>query len=145
MCAWHDRGVVRTVKKIVVVLSVLLIAPFLYFAHAYWHLKLQSEAANRTRAELERGYQAQLAQYQHALRIGIPRSEVREYLDARKITYDDWGGEMVVKLGREPDVFPCDSWNVYVSFEFGRVRPQDEPSPSDPLGAVTLKRIGHCL
>jgi hypothetical protein len=133
------------VKKIVVVLCVLLVAPFLYFAHAYWHLKLQSEAAARTSAELEVGYQAQLEQYQRALRLGTPRSEVREYLDTRKVTYDDWQGEMVVKLGREPDVFPCDSWNVYVSFEFGRARPQDEPSPSDPLHAISLKRIGHCL
>src|SRR5271154_4306423 len=116
MCAWHDRGVVRTVKKIAVVLCVLLAPVLLYFAYVYWHLKLQSAAVDRTRKELELGYQARLAQYQRELQIGMTRSEVRGYLDSKKVIYNDWQGEMVVNLGREPDVFPCDSWTVYVSF-----------------------------
>ena len=135
----------RTLKKIAVVLCVLLTPFFLYFAYGYRNLKLQSKAADRTRAELEVAYQAQLGQYQRALRLGAPRSEVRGYLDSRKVVYNDWRGEIVANLGREPDVFPCNYWTVYVSFEFGRAQPQDEPSPSDPLGAISLKRIGHCL
>jgi len=108
-------------------------------------LKLQSAAADRARAELEGGYQAQLLEYQHALRIGIPKAEVLEYLRNKKVPFSDWRGVLMVNLGREPDVFPCDSWTVYVSLEFGQSQGRSEPSGEDPLEAISLKRIGHCL
>ncbi len=135
----------RIVKKIVIVFGVLLTAFLLYVAYSYWNLKVQSAAADRASAELEVGYQAQLKQYQSALRIGTSRTDVREYLDNRKVVYNDWRGEITVRLGQEPSVFPCNYWTVHVSFEFGHAKPQDEPMPSDPLDAISLKRIGHCL
>ena len=61
------------------------------------------------------------------------------------MSFGEKQGEITVDLGNEPDVFPCDRWGVYVTFEFGRARPDGEPSPLDPLKAVSLKRIGHCL
>ena len=132
-------------KWVLSIVGVSLCLILLYFANSYRQLKLQSAAADRARAELEVGYQAQLLEYQQALRIGIPKAEVLEYLRNKKVPFSDWRGVLMVNLGREPDVFPCDSWTVYVSFEFGRSQGRSEPSGEDPLGAISLKRIGHCL
>lgn len=135
-----------TAKKIVVVLLVVLFAVLLYCGYVYRNLKVQSAAADRARAELELGYRARLAEYQRALQIGTPRSEVLKYLDSRKILHNNRPrGEITVDLGREPDVFPCDYWSVDLSFEFGLVQRDADPSPQDALTAISLKRIGHCL
>jgi hypothetical protein len=119
--AWHHAPVASTAKKIVVVLLVVLFAVLLYFAYVYRNLRVQSAAADRARADLEVGYRARLAEYERALPIGTPRSEVLKYLDSRKILHSNWRGDINVELGREPDVFPCDYWSVYLSSEFGLV------------------------
>ncbi|HZW95783.1 MAG TPA: hypothetical protein VFF64_22745 [Candidatus Eremiobacteraceae bacterium] len=137
--------VARLVKRILIILGVLLSVVLLYFAYAYRNLKLQSEAANRVRADREVTFQAELAQYRRVLRVGMPHSEVTKYLESRNVSYNEERGEITVNLGDEPDVFPCNRWAVYVSFEFARAQPEVALSPQDPLTAISLKRIGHCL
>jgi len=50
-----------------------------------------------------------------------------------------------VHLGDEPDVFPCDRWDVYVSLEFDHAQDKPESTLLDKLTKVSLKRVGHCL
>lgn len=140
--------VARLAKTLLIILGVFLLVVLLYAASVYRNLKLQSAAADRVAAELEVGYQAQLAEYRCAMRIGTPRSEVREYLNSKRIVYivyNDRDGEIRVNLGREASVLPCDYWTTYLSFEFGHAQSQAEPSSPDALSAISLKRIGHCL
>src|SRR5580692_8234892 len=140
--AWHHAQVASTAKKIIVVVLIVLLAVLLYCGYVYWNLKVQGAAAGRARAELEVDYRARLAEYQQALQFGTPRSEVLKYLDSRKVPHGSWRrGEISVELGREPDVFPCDYWYVYLSFEFGLVPRDAEPSPLDSLTSISLKRI----
>lgn len=132
------------VKTVLTVLGIVLLSLLGYLAYAYHGLKVQSAEAARTRSELEAGYQARLAQYQRDLPIGMRRSQVQAYLDSHGITYADWRGQINVDLGREPDVFPCNYWTVYVAFDFAMAR-KDEASADDLLRSISLKRIGHCL
>jgi hypothetical protein len=126
-------------------LGVLACAFLLYVFLVYRDLKLQTAAANRETAELEANFRAQLVQYQRALPIGTPRSEVLKYLKSQKVDYFTGNRrEINVDLGREPDVFPCDYWMVYASLDFGRSQTTDQPAPQDLLAAISLKRIGHC-
>lgn len=143
----------RFAKVFLALIGIALLAVFGYLAYGYRDLKLQSEAAARTRAQLEIKYKAQLIEYQRDLPIGMPRSEVRKYLDSHRIAYSEWRhGEIMATLGDEPDVGVCDSWRVYLSLEFIRQNSlelvpqnQSESSPSDRLARVSLNRIGHCL
>lgn len=136
----------RLVKATLIALGLVLLSVLLYVGYGYRNLKLQSEAAERVRAEKQPIFQAQLAQYKSALRIGTTRSEVLKYLQAHKVAYSEDGqGNILLNIGEEPDVFPCDLWGVYVSFEFAKVQPQIGPSPLDLLGAISLQGIGHCL
>src|SRR5207302_10619058 len=48
------------------------------------------------------GYQAQVRQYQRALRIGMPRSEALQYLASGQSFYSQSHREISVDLGREP-------------------------------------------
>jgi len=139
-------------KRILIVPGALLVAVLAYGAYGYHNLKVQSAVAERVRAERQPMFQAQLLQYQRALQVGTARSDVIRYLQLRGVPYVEARREIHVYLGDEPDVFPCDRWDVNVSFEFGYPQievgsPQmkDEVNPRDPLGTISLKRIGHCL
>jgi|SRR5579872_398486 len=139
-------------KRILLVLGAASLAVFGYVGYSYYNLKVQSAAAERVRAERQPLFQAQLLEYQHALKVGASRSEVIRYLQSRSTSYVAARREIHVYLGDEPDVFPCDRWAVYVSFEFGhpqiesgRSQMNDDVTAQDPLGAISLKRIGHCL
>lgn len=135
----------RFAKVLLALIGIALLAVFGYLAYGYRNLKLQSEAAARTRAQLETKHQAQLVEYQRDLPIGTPRSEIRKYLDAHRIAYNEWRhGEIVATLGDEPDVGVCDSWRVYLSLEFVPQK-ESETSPLDRLAQISLKRIGKCL
>jgi hypothetical protein len=112
----------------------------------YRKIKQREAAAARVRAKLDVGYQAQVRQYQRALRIGMPRSEVTKYLESGKILYWQTQREIGVNLGREPgDGLVCDYWTAYVSMEFGHPESQTEPSPTDILANVSFRKVGHCL
>jgi hypothetical protein len=143
----------RFAKVFLALIGIALLATLGYLAYGYRNLKLQSEAAARTRAQLEVKYQIQLVEYQRELPVGMPRSEVRKYLDAHRIAYNEWPhGEIRAPLGDEPDFGVCDSWRVYLSLEFIpqnslELVPQNQSwsSPLDRLAGVSLNRIGHCL
>jgi hypothetical protein len=136
--------VARTTKHLV--LAVLVSGALLFAGYSYRKIKQREAAAARVRAELDVGYQAQVRQYQRALRIGMPRSEVLKYLDSGKMLYSQSQREISVNLGREPgDGMVCDYWTAYVSMEFSHAESQTEPSPIDILANVSLKMVGHCL
>ena len=135
----------RTTKVVLLVLAALVSAALLFAGYTYLRIKQREAAAARVRAELDVGYQAQVREYQRALRIGMPRSEVIRYLESGKIRYRQTQREIVVDLGREPgDGMVCDYWTAYVSMEFSHPENQTEPSPLDILVNVSLKKVGHC-
>ena len=135
----------RTTKVVLLVLAALVSAALLFAGYTYLRIKQREAAAARVRAELDVGYQAQVREYQRALRIGMPRSEVIRYLESGKIRYRQTQREIVVDLGREPgDGMVCDYWTAYVSMEFSHPGNQTEPSPLDILVNVSLKKVGHC-
>jgi hypothetical protein len=138
--------VARTRKVILLVLGVLVSGLLLFAGYTYQKIKRREAAAARVRAELDVGYQAQVRQYQRALRIGVPRSEVTKYLQSGKILYRQTQREIIVDLGREPgDGLVCDYWTTYASMEFAHPEDQTEASPADTLANVSLKKVGHCL
>jgi hypothetical protein len=137
--------VAGTTKVVPLVLAVLVSAALLFAGYTYLKIKQREAAAARVRAELDVGYQAQVRQYQRALRIGMPRSEVTRYLESEKILYRQTQREISVDLGRElGDGLVCDYWIAYVSMEFSHPENQTEPSSLDILVNVSLKRVGHC-
>ena len=136
----------RTGKISLLVLLFLVFGLLLYGGYIYLHLKRQSEEAARVRAELDVGYQAQVQQYQRALRIGTPPSAVMKYLELGKIVYWQTQREININLGPEPgDSLVCDSWTAYVSLEFGPPKNRAEAALDDIVANVSLKKIGHCL
>jgi hypothetical protein len=138
--------VARTTKVVLLVLLVVVSGVLLFAGYTYQKIKRREAAAARVRAELDVGYQAQVREYQRALRIGMPRSEVLKYLDSGKMLYSQSQREISVNLGREPgDGLVCDYWIAYVSMEFSHSESQTEPFPIDILANVSLKRVGHCL
>jgi hypothetical protein len=138
---------VARARKIALFVLAILVSGFLLFAgFTYRKIKQGEAAAARVRAELDVAYQAQVRQYQRALRIGMPRSEVTKFLESGKILYWQTQREIGVNLGREPgDGLVCDYWTAYVSMEFGHPESQTEPSPIDILANVSLGKVGHCL
>lgn len=136
----------RLAKWVLGFLGVLACALLFYVFLVYVDLRLQTASANHERVELEANFRDQLAKYQSALPIGTSRSEVLKYLKSQKVDYFNGNRrEVNLELGREPDVFPCDYWIVYASFEFGQSQTTDQPTPQDLLASISLKRIGHCL
>lgn len=129
----------KTVAGIAVVV-ILVSAAILYrrYEARRAHMRLAHEAA-------EVMWHGFLTQFQNDCPLGTQRSEVKKYLDSKDMAYIDFR-EITVNLGQEPaDGFVCDSWTVYVSFEFGLARREVEPSALDALTSISLKRIGHCL
>jgi len=138
--------VARTTKVALLVLLVVVSGVLLFGGFTYRKIKQREATAARVRAELVVGYQAQVRQYQRALRIGMPRSEVLKYLDSGKTLYRQSQREISVDLGREPgDGLVCDYWTAYASMEFAHPEDQTEASPADTLANLSLKKVGHCL
>ncbi len=136
----------RTTKVALLVLLVVVSGVLLFGGFTYRKIKQREATAARVRAELVVGYQAQVRQYQRALRIGMPRSEVLKYLDSGKTLYRQSQREISVDLGREPgDGLVCDYWTAYASMEFAHPEDQTEASPADTLANLSLKKVGHCL
>ena len=136
----------RTTKVALLVLLVVVSGVLLFGGFTYRKIKQKEATAARVRAELDVGYQAQVRQYQRALRIGMPRSEVLKYLDSGKTLYSQSQREISVGLGREPgDGLVCDYWTAYASMEFAHPEDQTEASPADTLANLSLKKVGHCL
>jgi len=139
--------VARTTKVVLFVLAVSVSGVLLFAGYTYQKIKRREAAAGRVRAELDVGYRTQVRQYQRALRIGMPRSEVTKCLESGKILYRQTQREIIVDLGREPgDGTVCDYWTAYASMEFAHPEDQTEASPADTLANLSpLKKVGHCL
>ena len=133
-------------RKTAAIVAVIVIAVIVLFSAAVFykryearrtHLRLEQQAAEVVWHEF-------LMQFQRDVRLGTTRSEVKKYLEAKKMPYAD-GRDIMVKLGEEPgDGFACDRWSVYARFEFRNASATD-PAPQDALTAISLQRIGHCL
>jgi hypothetical protein len=138
--------VARASKIVLFVLAILVSGILLFAGYTYQKITRREAVAARVRAELDVGYQAQVRQYQRALRSGLPRSEVTKNLESGKILYRQTQREIVVDLGREPgDGLVCDYWTAYASIEFAHPQDKTEASSADILANVSLKKVGHCL
>jgi hypothetical protein len=99
-----------------------------------------------TQDRREVAYRAAIAPFQHDLRLGMSRNDVREYLDARSVEYHKVrsGGSEAdtyeIEIGEEPasavsSLF-CEPWTVYVALEF---------SAAETLREIHIKKVGTCL
>jgi hypothetical protein len=74
--------------------------------------------------------------------LGMPRADVKNYLDTRNIRYDRVrvGGEEAdrfeIQIGTEPGGFGCEDWRVVVAMDFGK---------DDRLKDVRVTKWGTCL
>jgi hypothetical protein len=98
----------------------------------------------QTRREV--AYRAAIAPFQRDLHLGMSRTDVRQYLDARAVQYHrvQYGGDEAatyqIKVGEEPaglfSSLVCDPWAVYIALEF---------SADDTLRDIHIKKVGTCL
>ena len=83
-----------------------------------------------------------MAPLQRDLPLGMPRADVKNYLDTRNIRYDRVrvGGEEAdrfeIQIGTEPGGFGCEDWRVVVAMDFGK---------DDRLKDVRVTKWGTCL
>jgi len=137
--------VTRIAKGILAIFAALLLSLMFYSTQSCRRYESRQAANARITAALEATYQSKLAHFQQDLPIGTARLQVEKYLTSQGILFSD-DREIIAKLGDEPgDGFACDRWGVYVYFKFGRAERSDEVLPADPLTAISLRRIGHCL
>jgi hypothetical protein len=95
-----------------------------------------------TQARREASYRVAIAPFKRDLRLGMDRTEVKNYLNSHNIIcytvhYGGSDGDTCeFKIGEEPDWIFCDPWTVYIALEF---------SPSDKLLEIHIRKIGTCL
>src|SRR5215813_6316353 len=72
-------------------------------------------------------YAAAVEGFQHDLKIGTQRAQVKQFLESRRMQYEEvyfgssgaTGWSYTVNVGREPsNTLWCDYWNVYVALNF---------------------------
>ena len=74
--------------------------------------------------------------------IGMPKEEVRKYLDSHNIQYyaAKRGGSRLetfeIKIGEDPGGLACEPWDVSVALEF---------SSTDILKQIHIRRSETCL
>jgi hypothetical protein len=102
--------------------------------------------AHRAQIQREVTYRAGLEHFQRDLRLGMHRSEVESYLEARKITYSEISPNLDVPIGQEPSksIF-CERWDVYIEMAFTRLTGQTGASSFDNLDSISVRKIGACL
>lgn len=97
-------------------------------------------------AKRDFAYQAELARFQRDLRLGIPRSEVKSYLNTQKVPYNEMQWDFEVRIGHEPsNEWFCDHFDVYIDMEFTHLKGQSDPSPFDNLDNISVRKRGTCL
>jgi hypothetical protein len=128
------RATRRTVKCLVMkkgIAFVLFAVALLWFAYS-----------KVTQARREAAYRAAIAPFERDLAVGMDRAEVEKYLDLRKANYHAvrYGGSDAdtyeIKIGEEPDNFPCERWTVYIALEF---------NATEKLREVHVRKVGTCL
>jgi hypothetical protein len=127
---------------VIVVVAGLLLSGWLVYAR--YEARLAEYRA--AQAKHDAAYQEQLDRFQHDVRLGMHRAEVKSYLDSKKVSYIQMNSRLAVKIGEDPaDVWYCDRWYVYVEFRFSHLKGQTEPLPLDNLDSISIQRIGSCL
>ena len=95
-----------------------------------------------TQARREASYRVAIAPFKRDLRLGMDRTEVKNYLNSHSIVcytvrYGGSDGDTCeIKIGEEPGGIFCKSWTVYIALEF---------TPSDKLREIHIRKIGTCL
>ena len=95
-----------------------------------------------TQARREATYRTAIAPFQRDLRVGMDRAEAQAYLRSRGVDYHAvrYGGSKAdtyeIKIGEEPDSFPCEHWTVYVAVEF---------DAAEKVREVHIRKTGTCL
>lgn len=97
-------------------------------------------------AKREAAYNAALVPYKRDLTLGTGREQVMAYLRARgalchTVRYGGTDGDSCeIEIAKEPLVGPdrlfCESWRVYVAFDF---------TSADKLREIHIRKIGTCL
>jgi hypothetical protein len=140
MTSFKAIGSMKKAVALVVVAGVLFWGWRVYARH-------EARVAEHRVAQAKRdaAYQIVLAQFQRDLQLGMPRSEVKKYLDSKQVSYFEWDWNIQSKIGEDPDPdsFACDRWSVYIDFHFEHG--QARPSEFDRLSGIGITRIGHCL
>jgi hypothetical protein len=141
---WHHSAQQIQMRKVIVIIVVagLLLSGWLVYAR-YEARVAQFRAAQ---AKRDAAYQGQLDRFQHDVRLGMHRAEVKSYLDSKKVSYVQMNSNLAVNIGEDPaNEWFCDRWDVYVEFRFSHLPGQTEPLPLDNLDGISIQRIGHCL
>lgn len=82
------------------------------------------------------------APFERDLAVGMDRADVKKYLDSRRVDYHTvrYGGSDAdtyeIRIGEEPDNFPCEHWTVYIALEF---------NATEKLREVHVRKVGTCL
>jgi hypothetical protein len=120
---------------------------------------------NRARKKRELLYQAALTSYSAALKPGMTRKDVEDYLRAKQIgfgqsccvdfkafsnpAHDDWVYDDLVRVGHEDAPWYCSEHNVYVAFQFnsyGKHGTTADANSTDMLKAISLfHALERCL
>jgi hypothetical protein len=103
----------------------------------------------------EVAYQSVLNSYSAALKPGLARQEVENYLRTKAVGFqqmcciDDRSAFAdLVKIGKEDAPWYCGEQNIYVAFQFAAVEPHEafKAFDSDTLKSVTIFRwLEGCL
>lgn len=122
-----------------------LVAAVMVVLLSLWLLRSRNQS-RRTQAVRDAVYQEQLDRFQHDLRLGMHRAEVKSYLDSKEISYSRINSNLDVRIGQDPaDQWYCDRWYVYVEFRFSHLSGQTKPLPLDNLDGISIRKIGSCL
>ncbi len=103
----------------------------------------------------EAAYQSKLQSYAEALKPGMTRKNLEDYLRAKGVAF----GQLccidepsayadLVKIGKEKHPWYCEEHNVYIAFQFAAVEPHKgwEAFDSDILKRITIfHKLEGCL
>ncbi len=103
----------------------------------------------------EEAYQSALNSYSEALKPGMTRKEVEDYLHARDIRFQQMccvdersAFADLVRIGQEGHPWYCSEQNIYIAFQFAAVEPHSwlKAYDSDSLKKVSIFRwLEGCL
>lgn len=115
---------------------------------------------SKTRAQRRRAlaYEATLRSYSKALKPGMPRKDVEDYLKANNVSFyhmccvratgsSDGAYDDIAKVGHEDAPWYCSQNNIYIAFLFiGPKRVATTADPSDRLTSIELyPHLEGCL
>jgi hypothetical protein len=126
-------------RRFALAVGILIVVLSLWFIHS----RIEG---HRVQVQREAAYQNQLEHFQHDLRLGMPRSEVADYLHAHRIAYSQINQNFGVKISEEPsDSIFCEKWDVFIEMGFSHLNGQNDSSPFDNLNSISVLKIGTCL